>query len=338
MLTIDEIRNHRLLWGLGVVCVVLFLMFGMSLAVGVTNIPLQEIWGALGAFNGSTEHWIVRSIRLPRSLIGVFVGASLAVSGGIMQGLTRNPIASPTLLGVNAGAALALVVGLFTWGDIPLSLEAVLALIGAALGAIAVYGLASLGRGGLTPLNLVLAGAAMTAFFSALTTTSLLLNQRAFDEIRFWLIGSISGRNAELFLRVLPLFGVGLLLALALGRQITTLSLGEAIAQGLGQQTAWVKGLGLLAVVLLAGGSVAIAGPLGFVGLITPHLARTWVGTDYRWILPYSAVFGAILVLGADILARLLLYPQELPVGLILPIFGAPFFLYLLLRDNMKFG
>ncbi|MFP4009681.1 MAG: iron chelate uptake ABC transporter family permease subunit, partial [Spirulinaceae cyanobacterium] len=154
MLTIDGIRNHRLLWGLGAAWIVLFLAFGASLAVGVTDIPLREIWQALVAFNGSTEHWIARSIRLPRSLIAVFVGASLAVSGAIMQGLTRNPIASPTLLGVNAGAALALVVGIFAWGDIPLSLEAVLALLGAALGAIAVYGLASLGRGGLTPLNL----------------------------------------------------------------------------------------------------------------------------------------------------------------------------------------
>ncbi len=331
-LSMDEIRNRRLFWGLGVAWIVLFLAFGASLAVGVTDISLREIWQALVAFDGSTEHWIARSIRLPRSLIAVFVGASLAVSGAIMQGLTRNPIASPTLLGINAGAALALVVGLFAWGDIPLGVEAALALFGAGLGAIAVYGLGSLGRGGLTPLNLVLAGAAITAFFSALTTASLLLNQRAFDEIRFWLTGSISGRNAELFLQVLPFFGVGLLLALALGRQITTLSLGDAIAQGLGQQTAWVKGLGLLAVVLLAGGSVAIAGPLGFVGLMTPHLARTWAGTDYRWILPYSALFGAILVLGADILARLLFYPQEFPVGLILPIFGAPFFIYLLFR------
>jgi len=331
-LSMDEIRNRRLIGGLGVAWIVLFLAFGASLAVGVTDISLREIWQALVAFDGSTEHWIARSIRLPRSLIAVFVGASLAVSGAIMQGLTRNPIASPTLLGINAGAALALVVGLFAWGDIPLGVEAALALFGAGLGAIAVYGLGSLGRGGLTPLNLVLAGAAITAFFSALTTASLLLNQRAFDEIRFWLTGSISGRNAELFLQVLPFFGVGLLLALALGRQITTLSLGDAIAQGLGQQTAWVKGLGLLAVVLLAGGSVAIAGPLGFVGLMTPHLARTWAGTDYRWILPYSALFGAILVLGADILARLLFYPQEFPVGLILPIFGAPFFIYLLFR------
>lgn len=314
--------------------IVLILSFSVCLTVGTTNISLEAIWQALVAFDGSTEHWIVRSIRLPVAMMAVLVGGGLAVAGAIMQGITGNSIASPSLLGINAGAAFALVTGIAIAGDIPSSIETALALIGAAMGAIAVYTLASLSAGGLTSLNLVLAGAALTAFFSALTTASLLLNRRAFDEIRFWLIGSISGRNGEALFSVLPVFAVGFLLAFVLGRQITTLSLGENIAQGLGQQTAWVKAWAAIAVVLLAGSSVAIAGPIGFVGLIVPHFARAWVGTDYRWILPYSALFGAILLLGAEILAVSLFTSEAFPVGLILPIFGAPFFWYLLSKNS----
>jgi iron complex transport system permease protein len=327
-------RHHDLIWGLVLSAIALILALGASLALGTTKISLVEIGRAFVAFNGSTEHWIARSVRLPRSLMAASVGAALAVAGALMQGITRNPLASPTLLGVNAGAAFVIVAVLFNIGTLPIGVEASLAMLGAALAAIAVYTLASFGRGGLTPLNLTLAGAALTAFFSALTTASLLLNQRAFDEIRFWLTGSIAGRDAKILVQVSPFLALGLVLALLLGRQITTLSLGESVAQGLGQQTAWVKALAVLSVVLLAGGSVAIAGPIGFVGLMTPHVAIAWAGRDYRWILPYTALWGAILLVIADIIARLVFFPEELPVGLVMPIFGAPFFLYLLNRQS----
>jgi iron complex transport system permease protein len=296
---------------------------------GAAEISLDKIVAALIAFNGSTDHLIIRTMRLPRSLIAMLVGAAIAVAGALMQGLTRNPLADPGILGINAGAAMAVVITVFLCGTSSLSLYAWCAFLGAGVTAVLVYWLGSLGRGGLTPLNLTIAGAAITALLSSLTTGILILSQQTLDEIRFWLAGSVAGRDFTLFLQVLPYIAVGLVVAFALGRQITTLSLGEDVAQGLGQRTAWVKVIAALSVVLLAGSSVAAAGPIGFIGLVIPHTVRFLVGVDYRWILPYSAIFGAILLLLADISARLLIAPQELPVGVMTAILGAPFFIYL---------
>lgn len=307
----------------------LLVCFVASIALGVADIDPREVLQALTAPNGSTDHPIIRTVRFPRSLAALLVGASMAVAGGIMQGLTRNPLASPSILSINAGAALAVVAAVF-WFDVSsFALYAGAALAGSAISAAVVYGVGSMGRGGLTPLNLTLAGVALTALVSSFTSGLLILSQRTLEEIRFWLAGSLAGRDIELIIQVLPYIVVGLVLGLAMGKQLTTLSLGEAIAQGLGQKTAWVKGLGAVSVVLLAGGSVAIAGPIGFLGLIVPHLVRFWTGTDYRWVLPYSALVGSIFLLLADIVGRLIVPPLELPVGLIMPLLGAPFFLYL---------
>ncbi|MCD8489842.1 MAG: iron ABC transporter permease [Desertifilum sp.] len=321
--------------GLGISVGVLLLVFAASLAWGAADIPLETVIQALTALDGSTDRLIIRTVRLPRSLIAALVGASLAVAGGIMQGITQNPLASPAILGINAGAAFAVVVATFVLGTHSLTLYAVFAFLGAGVTAILAYWLGSLGRGGLTPLNLTIAGAAIAAFASSLTSGILIVSQRTLEEIRFWLAGSVAGRDLNLFLQILPYLCAGLLLAFALSKSITTLSLGEDIAKSLGQRTAWVKGLAAVAVVLLAGGSVAIAGPIGFVGLVVPHIVRFFVGVDYRWILPYSALFGAILLLSADICARLIVQPQELPVGLMMPLIGAPFFIYLT-RNQIK--
>ncbi len=303
--------------------------FVASIALGVAEIGAGDILQALLHSDGSTEHLIIRTVRVPRSLTALLVGAAVAVAGAIMQGLTRNPLADPGILGINAGAALAVVMSVFWLNVSSLSLYAGFALIGAAIAAITVYGLGSLGRGGLTPLNLTIAGAALTALVSSLTTAVLILSQRTLEEIRFWLVGSVAGRDMELLLQVLPYLVTGLVLGLTMGKQLTTLSLGESVAQGLGQKTTWVRALAAISVVLLAGGSVAIAGPIGFIGLIVPHIVRFWTGADYRWILPYAALAGAILLLLADIGARLIIQPQELPVGIVMPLLGAPFFIYL---------
>ncbi|MEO1348544.1 MAG: iron ABC transporter permease [Cyanobacteria bacterium J06635_15] len=315
----------------GIVLGVLLLLacFVASIALGVADISPAEVYQALTTPNDSTEHLIIRTVRAPRSITALLVGAAVAVAGAIMQGLTRNPLADPGILGINAGAALAVVMAVFWLDAASLSVYAGFALIGAAIAAVTVYGLGSLGRGGLTPLNLTIAGAALTALVSSLTTGILIISQRTLEEIRFWLAGSVAGRDMELVVQVLPYLAVGLVLGLLMGKQLTTLSLGDAIAQGLGQKTAWVKGVGAISVVLLAGGSVAIAGPIGFIGLIVPHIVRFWAGADYRWILPYSAITGAILLLLADIGARLIIQPQELPVGIVMPLLGAPFFIYL---------
>ena len=314
---------------------ILLLCFFASLAVGAADISLGSIYTAFTAFDGSTEHLIIRTVRLPRSLIATFVGAALAVAGAIMQGITHNPLASPSILGVNAGAAFAVVVATLIFGSSSLSVYAWFAFLGAGITAVMVYLLGSLGRGGLTSLNLTIAGAALTLFISSITSGILIISQRTLEEIRFWIAGSIAGRELDLFMQVLPYLGVGLLLAFALGRQITTLSLGEDVAKGLGQQTAWVKIAAAVSVVLLAGGSVAIAGPIGFIGLIIPHMSRFLVGVDYRWILPYAPMLGAILLLVADTCARIVIQPQELPVGLVMPLIGAPFFIYLI-RSKVK--
>ncbi len=284
--------------------------FMASVALGVADVGLQTVYQALRAPDGSTEHLIIRTVRVPRSLTALLVGSAVAVAGAIMQGLTRNPLADPGILGINAGAAFAVVVAVFGLSAASLSVYAGFAMVGAAIAAITVYGLGSLGRGGLTPMNLTIAGAALTALVSSLTTGILIFSQRTLEEIRFWLAGSVAGRDMALVVQVMPFLAVGLLL-------------------GLAQNTLWIKGLAAISVVLLAGGSVAIAGPIGFVGLIVPHIVRFWAGADYRWILPYSAIVGAILLLVADIAARLVIQPQELPVGIMMPLLGAPFFIQL---------
>lgn len=317
--------------GLGLILgiVLLLVCFMASVGVGVADISPKTVYESLTAFDGSTDQLIIRTVRIPRSITALLVGSAVAVAGAIMQGLTRNPLADPGILGINSGAALAVVGSVFWLGTTSLSIYAGFALVGAAIAAITVYALGSLGRGGLTPLNLTIAGAAFQAFVSSVTMGILILSQRTLEEIRFWLAGSVAGRDLDLVAQVLPYLLVGMAIALAIGKQLTTLSLGEDIAQGLGQNTAWIKITAAVSIILLAGGSVAIAGPIGFVGLIVPHIVRFWVGVDYRWILPYSAITGAILLLVADIAARLIIQPQELPVGLVMPLVGAPFFIYL---------
>ncbi|MGL5833589.1 MAG: FecCD family ABC transporter permease [Waterburya sp.] len=323
-------KSFLLIVGLLFGSFILWLSFTASIAWGTADIAYSDIYRAFTAFDGSTNHLIIRTVRLPRSLIALLVGASLAVSGAIMQGLTRNPLADPGILGINTGAALAVVVGTFIFGSSSSSVYAWYAFAGAALSAIAVYFLGSLGRGGLTPFNLIIAGAALTAFISSITSGILILSQRTLEEIRFWLAGSVAGRDMNLLLQVLPYICIGLILAIALSRQITILSLGEDTARSLGQSTALIKILAAISIILLDGASVAIAGPIGFVGLIVPHIARLLVGVDYRWILPYSAILGAIITLFADLCGRLVIQPSELPVGLVMPLIGAPFFIYLI--------
>ncbi|MEM8723585.1 MAG: iron ABC transporter permease [Cyanobacteria bacterium P01_G01_bin.39] len=328
-------KSLLLIAGLLLGSFILWLSFVASVTWGAADIAYRDIYQAFTSFDGSTNHLIIRTVRLPRSLIAVFVGAALAVSGAIMQGLTRNPLASPGILGVNAGAAFAVVVGTFIFGTGSLTIYAWYAFAGAAISAVGVYLLGSLGHGGLTPFNLTIAGAALTAFISSITSGILILSQRTLEEIRFWLAGSIAGRDMNLLLQILPYICIGLILAIALSRQITILSLGEDTARSLGQSTALIKILAAVSIILLAGASVAIAGPIGFVGLIVPHVVRLIVGVDYRWILPYSAILGAILMLIADLCGRLIIQPSELPVGLVMPLIGAPFFIYLI-RWKMK--
>jgi iron complex transport system permease protein len=303
-----------------------------SIAFGAADIQPATVWAAIVAFDPTdTNHLIIQTLRMPRALTAALVGAALATSGAIMQGLTRNPLADPGLLGIQAGAALAVVAAVMFLQINVLSTYAIYAFAGAGLTALGVYALGSLGRGGPTPFKLTVVGAAVTALLSSFTTAILLFDQRTLEEVRFWLVGSVVGRDMTLVLQSAPYFVVGLLVALLLGRQITTLALGDDVAAGLGQNVAWLKGLSAVAVVMLAGASVALAGPVGFVGLVIPHVVRFFVGVDYHWILPYSMLVGGSFLVTSDVVGRVIASPSELAAGVMTALIGGPVFIALVL-------
>lgn len=300
-----------------------------SVALGVTDIPLRTVWESFVHNNGGTEHLIVRTARVPRALIAASVGASLAVAGAVMQVMTRNPIASPSTLGVNSGAAFFVILASGWLGVSGLQASTWVALIGAAASGGIVFFLGSIGRDGMTPVKITLAGAAMAAFFASLTQGLMLSDGRMFDQVLVWLVGSVAGRELPQLQAVWPYMGAGMAIALLLGRHLNVLAMGEEVARGLGQRIAGIKLFSAAAVILLAGASVAVAGPIAFVGIIIPHIVRYLVGTDYRWILPYSAVHGAILLVAADLGSRYIAMPREVPVGVMTAIIGVPFFVYI---------
>lgn len=306
-----------------------------SLAVGARSIPLGEVFAALTHFEGSDAHVIVTELRLPRTAVGLLVGMALGGAGALMQGLTRNPLAEPGILGINAGAALAVVIAIFVLGVASVAGYAVFALLGAGLAAVGMYSLAASGRDGATPLKLALAGAVLAALLMALTNAVLVADARTLDEYRFWVVGSIAGRDAGVALAVLPFIGAGLLVALAAGRWLNALALGDDAARSLGQRVGLARATLAVGAVLLAGGAVAAAGPIAFVGLVVPHVARTVVGADYRWIVPYSLLLGAILLLASDVLGRVVARPAELEVGIVTAVIGAPAFVWLVRRPRL---
>lgn len=298
-----------------------------SLAVGTGGLtPAAVVESIVDYDPTSTEQVLVRTGRLPRTVIGVLVGAALALAGAVMQALTRNPLADPFVFGINHGAALAAVTALTVFG---VSLEAAIpfALAGAAATAVAVYLLGSVGRGGLTPWKLTVAGASIAVMLHGAVQGLLVLNEQSLEQSVRWLGGSLTGRDLSALRTVTPYLVVGYVMAFTLGPALTVFEFGEHTARGLGQRTGLVKGVGGSAVVLLAGASVAVAGPVGFVGLAVPHLCRALVGTSYRRILPVAGLLGAGLLITADIAARQVIAPQELPVGVLTALVGIPFFL-----------
>lgn len=330
-------RTRRLVRPLGLLVVVglLVLVALLSIAYGSKPIPLGEVLDALLRPDGSENDIIVRSLRVPRTVIGLAVGAALGLSGALMQGLTRNPLADPGLLGVSAGAAFAVVCGISFLGLTSLTSYVWFAFLGAGVTSLFVYVLGTLGRGGATPVKLALAGAAISAFLASLTTAVVLLDAQTLDEFRFWVVGSLAGRDTAVASQVLPFLGVGVLLTLASARALNALSLGDDVARALGQRIGRSRALGALAVTLLTGAAVAATGPIGFVGLVVPHVARVITGPDYRWILPYSMVLAPILLLGSDIVGRIVVRPGELQVGIVTALVGAPFFIALVRRRRL---
>jgi iron complex transport system permease protein len=303
--------------------------FLSSLLLGRTLISWDMLLAAFLHYDaGIDEHIIIHTERLSRAVIAAVTGAGLAVAGALMQALTRNPLASPSTFGINAGAILFVVLAVLFFGVTSMLHMMWFAFIGAALAAAVVYLLGSLGRDGLTPIKLVLAGTAITALCISATQGVLVLNETGLQDVLFWLAGSVSGRTLDSLLAVLPAMTAASVVALCMGRAINVLMSGDDVAKGLGQNTLLVKVTMGVIIVILAGGSVAVVGAVGFIGLVIPHLARALVGSDHRWVIPYSAVLGAVLLLLADVVARLVIIPQEVPIGVMTALIGVPFFVY----------
>lgn len=335
---IKQIKKQSRPWAAGLIIAggtgLMAVIMAFSITRGAAEIPLSSVWNALFHFNAAdTQHLIVVDLRLPRVLASALVGASLAVAGAVMQGVTRNPMADSGLMGLNAGAGFSLALCFAFFPGLAYLQVILFSFIGAAIGAGLTYGIASLRRGGATPMRLVLAGAAVSALLAALSQGVALYFDVA-QNIMFWTAGGVAGSNWEQIRIMTPLIAGALLGSIALARSISLMSLGEDVATGLGLNTMLVKLLCAAVVLLLAGAAVAVVGAVGFVGLIVPHLARFLVGMDYSLIIPSSAVTGSLLVVLADLGARTLNPPFETPIGALVALIGVPFFLYLARKER----
>lgn len=324
--------RHRVAW-LPVAVVVLVLAVLASLALGSKDIPIGTVFQALVAPDGGDEAAVVRELRVPRTVLGLLVGASLGVAGALIQALTRNPLADPGILGVNAGANLAVVLGVGA-GIATVRGYVWLAFVGAAAATFAVYLIGSAGRSRATPVRLTLAGVALGAVFSGISTALTLLDPLTFDRLRVWTAGSLVGRGLDVAAAVAPFVVVGLVLAFAMTRPLNAVALGEDLAASLGAHLVRTRVIVVVAVTLLAGAATAAAGPIGFVGLMVPHVVRWFTGPDQRWILTYTVLLGPALVLVSDVVGRLVLKPGELPVGIVTAFVGAPVLILLVRRHR----
>lgn len=324
--------DRRLAW-LGCCVGLLTLLVLLSLAVGARSIPLGVVFDSLAGHGLGPDAVIVREARLPRTLLGLLAGAALGLSGALIQSLTRNPLADPGILGVNAGASFAVVLGVAVFGAQSAGGLMAWASVGALLITVLVYLAGSYGLARLDPLRFLLAGVAIGAVLTGLSSGITLLNPAAFDRLRFWNAGSLDVRDLSLVLHVAPVILAGAVLALLLARPLNALGLGQEMAVSLGIHPQRVHALAVLAITLLCGASTAAAGPIGFVGLMIPHIARWMVGVDQRWVLSFTVLLGPILLLASDILGRLLL-PGELRVSIVTAFVGAPVLIWLARRQR----
>lgn len=308
----------------------------LSIVIGSRDIPLSVVWEALVAPSDVQDHFVIHDLRIPRTVVAVVVGAALGIAGALIQALTRNPLADPGILGVNSGAAFAVALGVGAFGAASISQYIWFAFAGALLVSIAVYAIGAAGRGGADPLRLVLAGVALGAVLGGLTSGLTLLDPQAFDKMRNWGAGTVVGRSLDLVWPVLPFLAIGLVLALLATRPLNAIALGDDMASALGANVLRTRILVIIAVTLLAGGATAIAGPIGFIGLMVPHVARWIVGPDQRWILLYTLALSPILLLVADIVGRIVMRPAEIPVGIVTAFVGAPVLIVLIRRRKVS--
>ena len=305
-----------------------------SLLVGSRGLAPDRVWELLWHPDGSLESAVVRGQRLPRTVLGLVVGAALGLAGAVMQALTRNPLADPGILGVNAGAALVVVAFVAVSGVTDIGAYVWFAGAGAGAAAATVYAVAGVGRPDSSPVRLALAGVAVSAALASLTSAVVLADQEAFNEFRFWVAGSLQGRGWSELGAVAPFLGVGLVLALSITGALGVLMLGEDTARGLGVKVSRVRTLALLAVTALCGAATAAVGPIAFVGLAVPMVARALMGHDLRWISACSLALGALWLLTADVLARVLA-PEEVAAGIVAALVGGPVFVLVARRRRV---
>ncbi|MEN0589107.1 FecCD family ABC transporter permease [Kurthia gibsonii] len=302
----------------------------ISIIYGTKDISLHTIWQSIVNFDKSDpDHQIIRSNRIPRAIAVLCVGAFLAVAGAIMQGITRNYLASPSLMGVNDGSAFVITLAVVFIPGLANYQMILLSIAGSAMGAALVFGFGSLIRNGLSPVRLAIIGTVIGTFLSSLATAIAMYFQVS-QTIAAWYNTKIHTVNMDMLLMSMPFGAVGLVLALICARAITITSLGEDIATGLGQKTKAIRYLSMFAVVLLTGTSVALVGKIAFVGLVIPHIVRFIVGIDYRNIIPCSILIGALFLSLCDLVSRYLNFPFETPIGVVTAFIGIPFFLYLI--------
>jgi iron complex transport system permease protein len=311
--------------------VALLLAVLLSLAVGARAIAPSAVFDAL-LHGGHGDAEVVRQLRVPRTLIGVMVGAALALAGAVLQGITRNPIADPGILGISQGASVGVVLAIAFAGIHTLTGYVWFAFAGAAFASVAVYAIASSGRGGATPVKLALGGAAINALLVSVTMAVLTTKAAALDEFRFWQVGSVAGRDAEVVGQIWPFLLVGVVLVVSVARGLDALALGEDVAKGLGQKVATVRIVGGVGATVLTGAGVAAAGPIAFIGLAVPHIARAIVGGDHRWVLPMAALIGPVMLLVSDVIGRVIFPPSEIPAGVMTALIGVPFLVTLVRR------
>ncbi|MEO3780169.1 iron ABC transporter permease [Micromonospora sp. B11E3] len=311
-----------------------------SLAVGSKTVPLSDVLAALGG-DRSGNALVVSALRFPRTLLGLLVGLALGLAGALAQELTRNPLADPGLLGISAGAAVAVAAAIGVLGVTSPYEYVWFAFVGAACAGALVYVIGGAGQnsarsGGASPVKLALAGAAVTALLGSFTYALVLLDVRTLDEYRFWAVGSLAGRDGALAAQLSPFVLVGAVMTLALVPRLNALALGDDVASALGVQVGATRVLGAVSVILLTGAAVAAAGPVTFVGLVVPHVVRAFTGPDLRWLLPCSALGGAVLLLGADTVGRILDHPAEVQAGVVTALIGAPFLIALVKRGALR--
>jgi iron complex transport system permease protein len=327
-------RRVRALGLLGVLAV-LFAVMVASVMIGSRDVGPADVLAALGGSADGFEQAAVLK-RIPRTLLAVLAGAALGVSGAVMQGVTRNPLADPGILGVNMGASLAVVAGLAFFGLASPSTQIWVAIVGAGLTAVFVYTVGSLGRGGATPLKLALAGAATSAALVSFISAVVLGRNDIAGTVRSWQIGGVGGSTFASIQQVLPFLVIGFAICVLAARGLNSLALGDDLAAGLGERVAIARGSAALGAVVLCGAATAVTGPIAFVGLVVPHACRLIVGVDHRWLIPFSAVVGAVLLTVADILGRIAARPGEVDVGIVTALIGAPFFISIVRRQKIR--